>query len=139
MEVIVAITVVNVMVALFARMFVAHNRLVTSLEEWCADDPVYYVQPAADPVARTVAVPAALPLVAPVLEDVLGEVWSHEVEVVALDRDLKQLVSRAYVNVSPAAASDDDDDGDEDEDDDDDDDDEKDKDKGKGKGKKEDD
>lgn len=114
-EVIVAITVVNVMVALFGRMYVAHNRLVASLEEWCADDPVYYVVPNADPLARTLAVPAALTQEASDFSGSLDDAWAYEVEVVKLDRDLSQLISRAYVNVSLA---------------------DKGKDDGKGKGKK---
>jgi prepilin-type N-terminal cleavage/methylation domain-containing protein len=107
-EVMVAITVVNVMVALFGRMFVAHNRLVNSLEEWCANDPIYYIQPAADPLARTVAVPAALPLKLPDVGSSLDDVWPNEVELVKLDRDLGNLITRAYVNVSPDPAYEDD-------------------------------
>jgi len=104
-EVIVAITVVNVMVALICQMFIAQNRLVRSLEDWCADDPVYFLQPDADPLARAVAVPAEMPRVA---QDVLisanGD-WPFEVAVVGLDRDLSNLVSRAYVRVSPSSGA----------------------------------
>lgn len=103
-EVMVAITVVNVMVALFGRMFVAHNRLVSTLEEWCIDNPVYFVVPNADPLARSVAAPAALMRDLPVASDVVSGAWDNEVEVAKLERDLNQLISRAYVNVSPDPA-----------------------------------
>ena len=97
LEVIVAITVVNVLVCVIARQLVAHSQLVDELEEWCSDNPVYYIDPEVDPAARATELPANLRLVAPEARWVDQVEDKFAVRVTQVDRDLESLTSVASV------------------------------------------
>lgn len=104
LEVMFAIIVMNVLVTVTARQIMAHNSLVDTLEEWCEDDPVFYVDPAADPIYRAAEVPPDLRL-APTkvgtvstLERYVEKVLTgYDVEVREVSRDLESLTTKAYV------------------------------------------
>lgn len=104
LEVMCAIIVMNVLVMVTARQIMAHNELVRTLEEWCEDDPIYYVDPAADPIYRAAEVPSEL-LEAPaptakvstLVEYVEKVLTGYDVEVQTISRDLESLTTKAYV------------------------------------------
>lgn len=104
LEVMFAIIVMNVLVTVTARQIMAHNSLVHTLEEWCEDDPIFYVDPAADPIYRAAEVPpdlrqaptkvSTVPTLVNFVERVLT---GYDVEVREVSRDLESLTTKAYV------------------------------------------
>jgi prepilin-type N-terminal cleavage/methylation domain-containing protein len=104
LEVMCAIIVMNVLVMVTARQIMAHNALVQTLEEWCENDPIYYVDPAADPIYRAAEVPSELreapaptAKVSTLVEYVEQVLTGYDVEVQTISRDLESLTTKAYV------------------------------------------
>lgn len=115
LEVMFAIIVMNVLVTVTARQILAQNTLVDTLEEWCADDPVYVIDPAVDPIYRAAEVSPDLYTVDKkgVISrlDLDGKLrllkssgaWvdqvltGYDVEVTAVKRDLNSLTTKALV------------------------------------------
>ncbi len=60
LECTVALLLFTLLVLGLSRLTVAHDRLVSSLDAWLADDPVYYVDQADDDLARVLGTPARL-------------------------------------------------------------------------------
>lgn len=60
MEVVIAVVLLNLLVAGVVKLFIGQNSMVESLEGWAEDEPVLYVVPDVDPLARRLGVPAAL-------------------------------------------------------------------------------
>jgi prepilin-type N-terminal cleavage/methylation domain-containing protein len=103
-EVIVAITVLNVMVAIFCRAALTHGRVVAGLEEWCTDAPVFYADPQPSPLARALGWPADLPIAPPAprwRDRVAGD---YTIEVISVTRDLAGMTTAARVRQLPGGA-----------------------------------
>jgi prepilin-type N-terminal cleavage/methylation domain-containing protein len=97
-EVIVAITVLNVMVAIFCQSALAHGQIVADLEEWCTNNPVYYVDPQTRPLARSLGWPADLCDAAPKAHWESESGGEYEVDVLSVTRDLTTLTTVARVS-----------------------------------------
>lgn len=97
LEVMFAIVVMNVLVSVTARQLIAHHQLVTELEEWCVSDPVYFVDPAADPLHRAAEVPPDLREFSPDARWITKVDDGYAIEVTAVKRDLAALTTKAHV------------------------------------------
>ncbi len=97
-EVIVAITVLNVMVAIFCQSALAHGQIVADLEEWCTSSPVYFVDPQERPLARSLGWPADLRDAEPKAHWESESGGEYEVEVLSVTRDLATLTTVARVS-----------------------------------------
>jgi hypothetical protein len=97
LEVMFAVIVMNILVTVSARQLIAHHELVTVLEEWCEDDPVYYVDPQPDPLHRAAEVPADLRQVKPNARWIAVIADGNDVEITAVKRDLATLTTKAEV------------------------------------------
>lgn len=97
LEVMFAVVVMNVLVTVTARQLIAHNELVGELEEWCENDPIYYVDPQADPLHRASEVPADLRGKTPFARWKDKVKFGYDVEITAVERDLESLTSKALV------------------------------------------
>ena len=60
LEVMVAIAVLNVFVALIANAFMGHDQILRAQEEWYAESPVFAVVQSRDAVERAIGLPASL-------------------------------------------------------------------------------
>lgn len=97
LEVMFAVIVMNILVTVTARQLIAHHQLVTVLEEWCEDDPVFYVDPQPDPLYRAAEVPADLRKVEPIARWTAVVDTGNQVQIVAVKRDLSSLTTKAEV------------------------------------------
>lgn len=97
LEVMFAVIVMNILVTVTARQLIAHHQLVTTLEEWCEDDPVYYVDPQPDPLHRAAEVPPDLRALKPVARWISVVPVGYTVEITAVKRDLATLTTKAEV------------------------------------------
>lgn len=59
-EVMVAVVLLNLLVAGIVKLFIGQNAMVEDLEGWAEGDPVLYFAQDADPLARQLGVPAQL-------------------------------------------------------------------------------
>lgn len=100
-EVVIAITLLNVMVAIFCRAALAHGAVVADLEEWCASDPVLYVDPQPSPIARALGWPADLSDARPPRHWQDDTTGPFTIEVQSVTRDLAGLISTARVTQRP--------------------------------------
>lgn len=100
-EVVVAITVLNVMVAVFCRAALTHGEVVARLEDWCVEEPVFYVDPQTSPLARALGWPAELRDTRPASHWRTRTDGPFEIEITSVTRDLAGLISTARVTQRP--------------------------------------
>jgi len=67
LECTVALLLFTLLVLGLSRLTVAHDRLVSGLETWLVDDPVYFVDQADDDLARVLGTPARMSEAVPAL------------------------------------------------------------------------
>ena len=97
LECTVALLLFTLLVLGLSRLTVAHDRLVSSLDGWLADDPVYYVDQPDDDLQRVLGVPAKLSEAVPTLPDPPPPPDAYAVTVQSVERGLDPATANAVV------------------------------------------